>query len=259
MESDRNLAAVTDNAELARRCRMAAENTGDSEIVTACRQLATHVARQASTLATDIRQGRATSRPVEPPPAPPEAAPRVTQRPTAPVQPEIEEAVPLPSQPELVEAFDSAVSTDVRSDTSIELVTIAQTEAAKEAVRSAIRLGRSLAVVGDGTFIDIHGNSIWTVTTGTPLSHAGAVDAARRCTHGNFRDWRLPDPEELESLLARGGLPGYTSSGPRFWTRLVRSRLLGIVKQAAVYDSQTGQTEYVSRRTAGVLAHFTRP
>ncbi len=87
----------------------------------------------------------------------------------------------------------------------LERITVARTAAEKAAVAAALQKGKRLAVVGNGTVIDTRTNRMWVGRLGPVTPFRGAQSYAENLRLGNYADWRLPSPEELQQLMAEGG------------------------------------------------------
>lgn len=275
MEADPRLSDVLATAEIAQKCRTAADATDDPQVLTVCRQIATSLARTASSLATEIQQPTGTpprtelrtppkSQPIpspEPPqspapaPTPPQPrparppSPAPSHTPPSPTAPTATTPTPPPApaipQPTAPKAATSAVA--------IDRVTIARTVAEKEAVIRALQDGKRLAPLDNGTLIDTRHNRMWTSRLVAARNHAAARRFAGQCRTGQHADWRLPHPAELRDLLADSGRESLRSLGlfqpqgggdpaEMLWSSEVKSKFFGLVKQAAACQISTGST-----------------
>ena len=190
-------------------------------------------------------------KPVEP------AKPVVPVRPPAvekPRAPEKPVAAPAPKVPEKVrppEKVKPAPKPQVVVPGLVERITVARTAAEKSAVALALRDSKRFAVIGNGTIIDTNTNRMWVARPGPATPHSGAQSFAQNLRLGNYADWRLPTPEELQQLVAEGGSYAARSLGmftPEqggnvdwLWTSRSRRRFWFFGREAICLSLRTGQ------------------
>jgi hypothetical protein len=198
LDEDPRLAGLANLAELAAECRSAAEAPDDAGLVAVCRQLAARLARQASSVATEVQgQSRKVVKPaVEPMPAAPVAAEEVVVAEPAPAAAVAAEgavvAEPVPAAPAPLPP-------------GYQYVTVARTPEEQSVVVAVLKGGKRFAIVANGTVIDTETNLMWAAKVGPPANYAAASRYAAACGLGGYADWRLPRPEELRSLLTGSG------------------------------------------------------
>jgi hypothetical protein len=259
LESDRNLGELIPVDEITLQCRELAKTTDEAGLLAACRRIATSLARRASSLAAEVQQkaavgsagafassarssqpddgveagGRTADIPAKSPP-PPEAA-VVSQAPEEPAA--AAAAAPGPAVPPKPPI----------EPTRVAQVSIAASEAEREAVAAALEVGRRFARVQGITVIDVEGNRMWLARPQPGMTHAAAVEAVDRLDTAGYRDWRLPSASELrvlfegqggEVLRSLGILPAMSS--PLLRTDEVQARFLGLMKKVVVFDTGTG-------------------
>jgi hypothetical protein len=286
LETDRNLAQLIPIAEISLKCREAAAGSDASVLLAACRQMATSLARRASSMAAEVQKkpvpaaaplagvplaappgGAATRAPVvaqEVPglPAEPVLPLAASAGPVAPPTPGSSEEAAL-AQAGASGLVPEAPSTSRFDAERIKHLTVLASAAEREASIAALESGRRFAWVEGATVIDTETNRMWQAQLLNGLTHTLAVEAARRMETGGYCDWRLPTSEELQALLSGSGLEALRGLGvfpgtpaPYLWTSTVRSRFLGFRKDAAVFHSATGELSYrrLSDSSVGTLA-----
>jgi hypothetical protein len=240
LEEDRNLANLIAVEEIARKCRETAGSPDDAPLLPACRQLATTLARRASSLAAEVQQRSAAA--VAPTPAPAIAAATVTEPAPAPA------AVPRTPTPQ--PAFDPGL---------LRRVTMARSPAEQGAVSAALRAGQRFAPVEGATLIDVQTNRMWALNLLPPMNHGSAREMVRNFDAGDYHDWRLPTAEELQTLLNDGGLtelqvlgvlPG--ASPLLLWSSQVTAQWFGLLKRVGVASCATGLIDRLSPKTGDV-------
>lgn len=173
LSSDPRLEGVAQAAELAEQCRKAIAATAESDLVGACRQVATSVARQSANLAKEVqglsRRG-------------PGAAPAAAARPAAPAPAPAEPTAPEP-EPELEPQPEPGI-----------------------AAGGAARPAQRFTLLDSGAILDTKHEIIWANRTTPAMSHEEAVRTATAFRLGGYGDWSLPTAEELLVLLHEGGL-----------------------------------------------------
>jgi len=241
LESDQNLAQLIPATELSQRCREAAGGSEASVLLAACRQMATSLARRASSLAAEVHQ-KAVSAPAAAPPAPTAVEVPV------PVQEAVPETSGVPVVPPAAAAVPPAPVVEAER---VRRLTIVENPAEREAVEAALEVGTRFARVRGMTLVDTETNRMWQAQLSNGMAHAVAMEAVRGSETGGYHDWRLPTVEEMRALLAQGGLQGLRSLGvlpamsaPLLWTSAVRSRFFGFKKEGAVFHSGSGEMAY---------------
>lgn len=289
LASDRNLSALIATDDIAKKCREAADGEDAAATITACRQVATQLARRASSLAAEIQQkpaGATAARPapapmpvstVSSPPPPPAAAtvlpappqPIPTPAPAPAAAPEIvppTERTPAPRPTPKPAPQQPAATPIQRVDPAlVQRVTIARSTLERQAVAAALEAGRRFAVVSNGTLIDIRTNRMWTAHLSQGVTHPEALRLAASCDTGGNSGWRLPQADELRELLSENGLQALRAVGSLpaagaalLWSGEVRSRFFGFLKDALAAQSGTGDLTRQSLKNNAVQALFVR-
>ena len=150
----------------------------------------------------------------------------------------------------------------------VERITVARTAAEKSAVALALRDGKRFAVISNGTIIDTQTNRMWVARPGPATPHSGALSFAQNLRLGNYADWRLPTPEELQQLVAEGGSYAARSLGmftPEqggnvdwLWTSRSRRRFWFFGREATCLSLRTGQLRPLKLNATGVAPSVVR-
>jgi hypothetical protein len=258
--------------ELAERCRVTAQTGAEGQLVAACRQLGVTLARQMTALTQEIQQqAKAPARPAVPAaPAAPVAkeAPKPVAEVTKPVEaPKLAEK-PVPAEKaKPVEKAKPAPKPQVTPGL-VERITVARTAAEKSAVTLALRDGKRFAVIGNGTIIDTKANRMWAARLGPATSFRGAQSHAQNLRLANYADWRLPAPEELQQLVAEGGVnavhalgmftPERGDSVDWLWTSRSRKRFWIFGLEAVCLSLRTGRLSHQKAGAAGAAPLLVR-
>jgi len=294
MEANAALSEVLAAAEIAQKCRAAAQTTADPQVLGVCRQIATGLARTASSLATEIQQSTGAPSRTElkaPPKSQPGPSPEPPKTPAPTASPPTQDKLapqpsPAPPHPTPAPAAQTASAPPPKpapqsapaptgekarpAAVPIDRVTTARTAAEKEAVTRALQDAKRFAPIANGTFIDTRHNRMWTARVVPAASHAAARRLAGDCRAGQYSDWRLPQPAELQELLAGQAREPLRSAGvfqPEdggnpaewLWSSEVKSRFLGLLKQAIACQISTASTVPLKPATANVHSILVRP
>jgi hypothetical protein len=248
LETDRNLATLIPVEEITRKCRDTASSTDEAPLVAACRQLATTLARRASSLAAEVQQ-KTTHKPAP-------AAAALTPVTAPPVEPAAPVTPPVPPTAAAPVALPTPAPTPAPVPTAkprldparLRQISVATNPAEQEAVATALEAGKRFAVVGDATLIDTRTNRMWLAHPTAAGRYSDAVAAVSRLDVGGYRDWRLPSPDDLRQVLGDGGSNALRALGvltgansPLLWSSDLRSKFFGFVKKVTVANSGTGE------------------
>jgi outer membrane biosynthesis protein TonB len=272
--------------EVASQCRSTAESVPDDRIVAASRQVATQLARRASSLAAGIQQKSAPGAPtptgtvsapqaaVPPPPQAPAPTPATipvpcpspAKEPPAKQLPAKEPAAKVPARetPTPVTPPKPAAAPPKPDVSRLARITAAVSDSEREAVAVALKQDRRFAVVAEGVFIDLRHNRMWCRLSDRPGRQPEAARLATACQCEGYTDWRLPQPGEVQALLGASGsvelqtLSLVPSGLTHLWTSSTRSRFFGLLKDATAVPLAGGLPEQRSFGAAGVGALATR-
>ena len=239
LETDGNLSTLIPVEEITRKCRETASSADETPLVAACRQLATTLARRASSLAAELQQ-KVVAAHAEPTPSPVPPPSPVPAPPVAPAIPAHLQPTPQPAE---------APAPKPRVDPArIRELTIAATTEEREAVRVALETGSRFAPVGDALLIDTRANRMWLSYLLPATRYADVLAALPRLDIGGYGDWRLPSPDEFRRIIDGGGFQALRSMGvlpavnaPLLWSSDFRSRFFGLRKSVCVANGDTGE------------------
>jgi hypothetical protein len=235
LEDDARNSGLPQIIEAVGECHLAVESAADVDAIALCRRLATHLARRASSLATEVQQQSKKGVASTAPPTVPSIG-----RPGAPT-------VPVSAAP----ATPESLRREISREQDVGRISVAVTAEEQAAVLEALRQSARFAPVGNGTVIDLKTNLTWLASAGPAGSYTQAQGyvAARR--EGGYTDWRLPRPDEIQQLLGGGGGQWVRSSGmvrgtgtgaapTRGWTTDSSWRWIRLRKEVTVVDLATG-------------------
>jgi hypothetical protein len=277
--------------QAANECRSVAGTATEADLIVSCRRLATNLARQASSLATEVQQqtrkapkhgtqpvvtvptpGPAPLAPVTPPASPPAPAPTAAPKPASAPVPRAKPATPVPAQPAAPKATPEPVVQPVSArasvrDADLARVTVATSAIEREGVAAALQVGDRFAVIGSELIIDVKQNRMWLSRLGPTGSYRTAREFVDGLRGAAYSDWRLPRPDEVQQLLGAGGrdwaiahglLPSLSgSTAPAcVWTSESRWAWLRFRKEVTVIALATGAIAVVpaSNPALSVLA-----
>lgn len=194
--------------QAAEECRNQAATGSDAELIAICRRLATNLARQASTLATEVQQQskktlKESSRPVRLPPRAPETASPTSV--THPLPPHVTAPIRSGDRFTAPEAQNSLEKQATAPLTDVGKCQIAKLPIEKRAVAMALETGARFAIVSPERIIDLQYDRMWLAQPNASGTYRKALQFLATCRDGDYFDWRLPRPEEVQDLLRGGG------------------------------------------------------
>jgi hypothetical protein len=265
LEEDVRKSGWTQIEQAAAECRSVAASAADRDLVAACRRLATNLARQASTLATEVQQhSRKTAKPATPHAASaPVKSPTPAAKPaTRPSEPQPAAKAPKPLKEEAApKAQPVAQPTETRRKAraaDLSRLRIAVSAHERETVSAALESGERFALVGSDVMIDVKQNLMWMPRLGPPGSYATAIEFVSKWVGGGYSDWRLPRPDEVQQLLQGGGKAWAVSHGLigdaacLVWTSYARWRWLRFRKEVTVVNLQTSAIDMRPARESSI-------
>jgi hypothetical protein len=273
LEADARKSGWTQIEQAAAECRSVAASVSDADSIASCRRLATKLARQASTLATEVQQQtRKTHKPAGQPDAviaastipAPAPAPVTSSAPPPSAAPTPARRMEQPAR----EAPRPVAARATPRDADIARVRVATSAVEREAVTAALLAGDRFAVVGADTIIDVNQNRMWLARLGPAGPYRTAQEFVAGCRAGGYSDWRLPRPDELQQLLSAGGRAwaiahglfeagsGTAAGRVCVWTCDTRWRWRRFRREVTVIDLRTSQVGVIpaSNRTVRVMA-----
>jgi hypothetical protein len=257
LEDDLRTSGWLQIGDLAAECRAAADSNDGTGLIEVCRRLATKLARQASTLATEVRQQ---SKRAAAPTAPPTSAVPVPS-----IGPAAAAAAGPPAGRDEQRSELHPVATEPAHgkrrihDADLARVSVAVSPGERRAVLAALEAGDRFALVQGEMVIDVEHNLMWLARLGPRGPFSTALQFVTACRVGGHADWRLPRPNEIQQFLARGGRDWAAGHGMwrageagaglvTVWSNDFRWRWLLLRKEVTVVDTATGA---ISMRRSG--------
>jgi hypothetical protein len=261
LEDNARSSSLPEMEAAAGECRAAAGAIVESDLIGICRQIATKLARQASTLASEVQQQsrRRVQTNIDPHSPKPMSSPGAVGPAAISPSPRqhqaserAEDRKPVPSQPS--------------RQAALARVRVARSEFERELVAAALERGDRFVRIGAEAIIDVKQDRMWLGQMVPPGKYRSALAFVASLRGDKYSDWRLPRPDEVQQLLADGGRtwvvdnglvprPSTSASSVRVWTRDERWVWLRLRKEITVVDLSTSAISWVaaSRRLLPAL------